>query len=91
MQALAVTCAQAGFDDGTLGPDEQEALAQLGQSPGPFPGGAEHLRRLDADELAPIPSSLPKELREFLGELHTAIRRSAEFFIHCDFELGPQR
>jgi tetratricopeptide (TPR) repeat protein len=45
LQALTITCAQAGFDDGALGPDEEEALAQIDELPAPFPEFAGFLRQ----------------------------------------------
>ncbi len=57
---------QAGFGDGTLGPDEEEALAQLDQGPAPFPEFAALLRQLAAGQLPPIPHGLPAELRQWL-------------------------
>ena len=69
LQALTVACAQAGFNDGTFGPDEEEALAQLDQLPAPFPEFAAFLRQLAADQLSPIPHGLPAELRQWLEEL----------------------
>jgi hypothetical protein len=69
LQALTVTCAQAGFGDGTLGPDEEEVLAQLDQGPAPFPEFAAFLRQLAAGQLPPIPHGLPAELRQWLEEL----------------------
>ena len=74
LQALTVTCAQAGFDDGTLGPDAEEALAQLDQSPAPFPEFSAFLRQLAAGQLPPLPQGLPAELRQWLEELTQAIR-----------------
>jgi tetratricopeptide (TPR) repeat protein len=73
---LTVACARAGFGDDSLGPGEEDALANLDGFPGPFPAFAAHLRRLAAGELAPIPAGLPKELREILEEIHKAVRES---------------
>ena len=74
LQALTVTCAQAGFGDGTLGPDAEEALAQLDQGPAPFPEFSAFLRQLAAGQLPPLPQGLPAELRQWLEELTQAIR-----------------
>jgi tetratricopeptide (TPR) repeat protein len=69
LQALTVTCAQAGFGDGTLGPDAEEALAQLDGLPAPFPEFAAFLRQFAAGQLPPIPHGLPAELRQWLEGL----------------------
>lgn len=69
LQALTLACAQAGFGDGHLGPDEEEALAQLDQAPSPFPDFAAFLRKIAAGQPAPIPGGLPGELRQWLEEL----------------------
>jgi tetratricopeptide (TPR) repeat protein len=74
LQALTVTCAQAGFGDGPFGPTEEESLAQLDQGPAPFPEFAAFLRQLAAGRLPPIPHGLPAELRQWLEELAQAIR-----------------
>ncbi len=74
LQALAVTCAQAGFGDGTLGPAEEEALAQLDQDPAPFPEFAAFLRQLAAGQRPPIPHGLPADLRQWLEALTQPIR-----------------
>jgi tetratricopeptide (TPR) repeat protein len=74
LQALTITCAQAGFGDGTLGPDEEEALAQLDGFPAPYPEFAAFLRQLAAGQLPPIPHGLPADLRQSLEELVQAIR-----------------
>ena len=74
LQALTMTCAQAGFGDGTLAPDDEEALAALGQSPAPFPDFAAFLRQIAAGELPPIPDGLPAELRQWVEQLVNAIR-----------------
>jgi hypothetical protein len=74
LQALSLACAQAGFDDGGLGPAEEEALAQLGELPAPFPDFAAFLRQIAAGQVAPIPDGLPAELRQWLEELVQAIR-----------------
>jgi tetratricopeptide (TPR) repeat protein len=76
LQALTVTCAQAGFGDGPFGPAEEEALAQLDQRPAPFPEFAAFLRQLAAGQLPPIPHGLPAELRQWLEELTQHIRNS---------------
>lgn len=74
LQALTVACAQAGFGDGSLGPDVEEALAQLDGAPAPFPAFAAFLRQIAAGQLPPIPGGLPGELREMLEEIMEAIR-----------------
>jgi hypothetical protein len=74
LQALSFACAQAGFGDRGLGPGEEEALARLDQFPAPFPDFATFLRRIAAGELAPVPSGLPGELREWVEELVEGIR-----------------
>ncbi len=74
LQALTVTCAQAGFGEGTLGPDEEEALAQLDQGRAPFPEFAAFLRQLAAGQLPTIPHGLPAELRQWLEALTQSIR-----------------
>lgn len=74
LQALAIACAQAGFGDSQLGPDDEERLAHLDQSPAPFPDFAAFLRQMAAGQLPPIPSNLPADLRQFLEELLKAIR-----------------
>jgi hypothetical protein len=71
---LTVACARAGFGGETLGPDAEEALAKLDGFAAPLPVFAAHLRRLAAGELAPVPSGLPKELREILEQIDKAIR-----------------
>ncbi len=71
---LTLACARAGFGGESLGPDAEEALTTLDGYPAPFPAFTAHLRRLAAGELAPIPSDLPKELREMLDQLHKSIR-----------------
>jgi tetratricopeptide (TPR) repeat protein len=73
LQALALACAQAGFGDGSLGPAEEEALAQLEGFPAPFPGLAAFLRQIAAGQVAPIPGGLPGELQTWLEELVEAI------------------
>jgi hypothetical protein len=72
LQALTVACAQAGFGDGSLGPAEEKALAQLDGLPTPFPAFAAFLRQIAAGQLAAIPGGLPDELREWLEELMQA-------------------
>jgi hypothetical protein len=78
LQGLAMACFQAGLEDEDLGPDAQEALAQLDQLPAPFPELAAFLRRIAAGELPPIPDGLPPELREWLETLAEAIRQAQE-------------
>ena len=65
---------QAGFGDGTLGPDEEETLAALGASPAPLPDFAAFLRQIAAGQLPPIPDGLPGELRQWVEQLVNAIR-----------------
>jgi hypothetical protein len=67
LQQLAIACAQAGFGDGDLGPNEEEALATLTSYPAPLPDFAAHLRQLAAGQLPPTPASLPAELRQMPG------------------------
>lgn len=74
LQALAIACAQAGFGEGSLGPDVEEALAQLDGLPAPFPGYAAFLRQIAAGQVAPIPEGLPGELREWVERLVEEIR-----------------
>jgi tetratricopeptide (TPR) repeat protein len=69
LQALTLACANAGFGDGGLGPDEEENLAQLGGLPAPFPEFAAFLRQIAAGEVPPIPEGLPGELREWVEGL----------------------
>jgi tetratricopeptide (TPR) repeat protein len=76
LQALTRACAQAGFSDGNVGPDEEEALAQLDQFPAPFPGFAAFLRQLAAGELPPIPGGLPPELEQVLEATAQTIRQA---------------
>ncbi len=68
LQALTIACAQAGAGEGTLGPAEEEALAQLEQAPAPNPAFAGFLRDLAAGRPTSIPEGLPKELGEWLEE-----------------------
>jgi tetratricopeptide (TPR) repeat protein len=74
LQVLTVACAQAGFGDGSFGPAEEEALAQLDGFPAPFPAFAAFLRQIAAGQLPPIPDGLPGELRELLEKLVGASR-----------------
>ena len=74
LQALTLACARAGFEDGSIGPGEEEALAQVGGLPAPFPDFAAFLRQIGAGQLPPIPDGLPGELRQWLEELVQAIR-----------------
>ena len=74
LQALTLSCAQAGFGDGRLGPDEEEALAQIDGLPAPFPAFAAFLHQLGKGELAPIPGGLPGEFHGWLEEVVRAIR-----------------
>jgi hypothetical protein len=74
LQALTVTCAQAGFGDGTLGQDAEESLAQLDQGRAPFPKLAAFLRQFAAGQLPPIPHGLPAELHQGLEEVTQHIR-----------------
>jgi tetratricopeptide (TPR) repeat protein len=71
-QALTIACAQAGFGDGSLGPDVEEALAQLDEGPAPYPAFAAFLRQIAAGQPATIPGGLPDEFREWLEELMQA-------------------
>lgn len=72
LQALTIACAQAGSGEGTLGPVEEEALAQLEQAPGPFPAFAGFLRDIAANRPTSIPAGLPNELAEWLNEVLSA-------------------
>lgn len=74
LQTMTLACAQAGFGDGGLGPGEKEALARLDQATVPFSDFAAFLRQIAAGELAPVPSGLPGELREWVEELVGGIR-----------------
>jgi hypothetical protein len=74
LQALTLACAEAGFGDGSIGPDVEEALAQLDGLPAPFPDFAGFLRQMGAGQLPAIPDGLPRELREWLEEMVEAIR-----------------
>ena len=76
LQVLTLACAQAGFGDGTLGPAEEEGLAQVEQLPAPFPGFAAFLRHIAAGQLPPIPNGLPAELRQVLEGVAQAIREA---------------
>ncbi len=76
LQQLAIACAQAGFGDGDLGPNEEETLATLTSYPAPLPDFAAHLRQLAAGQLPPTPASLPAELRHILDQLAQAIREA---------------
>jgi tetratricopeptide (TPR) repeat protein len=76
LQQLAIACAQAGFGDGDLGPNEEESLATLEGYPAPLPDFAAHLRQLAAGQLPPTPASLPAELRQTLDQLAQAIREA---------------
>jgi tetratricopeptide (TPR) repeat protein len=69
LQALTIACAQAGFGDGSLDPDAEEALAQLEGGPAPFPAFAAFLRQIASGQPAPIPSGLPIELHGWLEDL----------------------
>jgi tetratricopeptide (TPR) repeat protein len=73
LQALTLACAQAGFGDGSLGPAEEEALAQIEGLPAPFPDFAAFLRQIAAGQVALIPGGLPGELQTWLEELVEAI------------------
>lgn len=73
LQALTVACAQAGFGYSVIGPDEEEALAQLDGLPDPFLGFAAFLREIAAGRLAPIPDGLPVELLEGVEGVVAAI------------------
>ncbi len=75
LQALTLACAQAGFGGGSIGPAEEEALAQVDGLPAPFPAFAGFLRKLAAGELPPVPSDLPAELGQWLEELVQTIRQ----------------
>lgn len=75
LKSLTLACAQAGFGDGSIGPAEEEALAQLDGLPAPFPAFGAFLRKLAAGELPPIPGGLPAELRQWLEELTQAIEQ----------------
>ncbi|HYN22994.1 MAG TPA: tetratricopeptide repeat protein, partial [Thermoanaerobaculia bacterium] len=77
LQALTLACAQAGFDDGALGPAEEEALANLDGLPAPFPDFAAFLHQIAAGEVPPLPNNLPAELRQWLGELVQAIQKAS--------------
>jgi tetratricopeptide (TPR) repeat protein len=77
LQALTIACAQAGFGDGSIGPAEEEALAQLDGLPSPFPDYAAFLRQIAAGQVAPIPEGLPGELREWVEGLVEAIGKAA--------------
>jgi tetratricopeptide (TPR) repeat protein len=66
LQRLTLACAQAGFGDGSIGPAEEEALAQVEGLPAPFPGYAAFLRQIAAGQVASIPDGLPGELREWV-------------------------
>lgn len=68
LQALTVACGQAGFGDGSLGPGEEEVLAQLDAGPTPFPAFAAFLRQIAAGQPAAIPGGLPKKFRKWLEE-----------------------
>jgi hypothetical protein len=74
LQALALACAQAGFGDGILGLDAEEALARLEGFPAPFPEFAAFLRQIASGQMAPIPVGLPDELRQWLKELVDVVR-----------------
>ena len=74
LQILTLTCAHAGFGDGKLGADNEEALAQLDEAPAPFCDLAAFLRQLAGGELPPVPHGLPDELAETLEKVIEAIR-----------------
>jgi tetratricopeptide (TPR) repeat protein len=76
LHSLTLACAQAGFGDGTLGPTEEEDLAQLDQGPAPFPDFVAFLRHIAAGQLPPIPNNLPAELRQLLEPVAQAIREA---------------
>ncbi|HSJ75114.1 MAG TPA: hypothetical protein VK899_02855 [Gemmatimonadales bacterium] len=76
LQALTLTCAQAGFGDGSFSPTEEDALAHLDGLPAPFPDFVAFLRQIAAGQLPPIPGGLPEELREWVEELVAEIREA---------------
>jgi hypothetical protein len=77
LQRLTLACAQAGFGEDGLGPDEEEALVQLDGLPAPFPELAGFLRRIAAGEALAVPDGLPGELRQLLEGLVQAIREAS--------------
>lgn len=76
LQQLTLACAQAGFGEGDLAPEAEEALAHLEGSPGPASDFAAFLRSLAAGRLPPVPASLPTDLCEMLESLSKAIREA---------------
>lgn len=72
LQALTIACAQARSGEGTLGPAEEEYLAQLEQAPEPNPAFAGFLRDIAANRPTPIPVGLPNELADWLNEMFSA-------------------
>ncbi len=77
LQRLTLACAQVGFGEDGLGPDEEEVLAQLDGLPAPFPELAGFLRRIAAGEVPAVPGGLPVELRQLLAGLVQAIREAS--------------
>jgi tetratricopeptide (TPR) repeat protein len=76
LQALALACARAGVGEDGLGPEEEEALAQLDGLPAPFPEFAGFLRQIAAGEVPAVPGGLPGELQEWVEGLVAAIREA---------------
>ena len=74
--ALAETCARAGVDGSELGPQEEAAIAQVEGQPAPMDALAPFLRELAAGETPSVPSGLPEELGEGLGQLVEAVREA---------------
>jgi tetratricopeptide (TPR) repeat protein len=74
LKILTLTCAHAGFGDGKLGADHEEALARLDEAPAPFCDLAAFLRQLAGGELPPVPHGLPAELADSLEKMIKDIR-----------------
>ncbi|MBI3270571.1 MAG: tetratricopeptide repeat protein [Planctomycetes bacterium] len=81
VQALALDCARAGFDEAQpapLPPDAEAALAQLDKFPAPMPDLAAFLRRLAAREVPALPAPLPPELTALLTQLLDAVKEAGK-------------
>ena len=71
-----LACAQAGLERAPLGADVEEALATLAKAPAPLDAIVPFLRSLAAGSVPEVPSSLPREVAEVLGQVLGAVREA---------------